>query len=99
MPRFLVTLVVLLGCVPFASAHVVPPRGDASPGVDLSRQYRHVARAPEAKHELVITSETEIQVDGQGCRLDQVPAGAEIILIDVAADRSVVRRLHFRTKK
>ena len=53
----------------------------------------------ERKRELVITAATEIQVNGRACRLDEVPAGAEIILLDVATNSAVIRKIHFQTRK
>src|SRR5689334_1291989 len=99
MLRLTMALSVFLGCVAFAADSFAPSR--PSPGLeqDLSRQAQKPARAPEQKRELVITADTEIKVDGHPCGLDKVPAGAEIILLDVAADRSAIRRIHFQTKK
>jgi hypothetical protein len=100
MIRWTVALALLLGWVPCASAIVVPAPGDPGAERDLARTQRQLARAPEAPQpELIITSDTEIKVDGRACRLDEVPAGAEIILIDVNGDRGVIRRLHFQTPK
>jgi hypothetical protein len=77
----------------------VQPRGELTFMKNLTRPASLTARAPESKRELVITTETEIKVNGRICGLDQVPAGAEIILLDVAADRAVIRRIHFQTRK
>ena len=98
MFRLLLALVVVLGCVPVAPAMFAPEDG-AAPGKDLSRQLQLAARAPEPTLPLVITGDTEIKVDGRACRLEQVPAGAVIILLDVGADRTVIQRIHFQTRK
>jgi hypothetical protein len=99
MLRLTMALVSFLGCVSFAPALFTSPRTEPGLKKDLSRQVQKEVRADTPKRELVITAETEIKVNGKACRLDSVPAGAEIILLDVAADRSVIRRIHFQTKK
>jgi hypothetical protein len=99
MIRPTMALVAYLACLPVASAMVAAPRGDPGAGRDLAREVRRASRAPEAKRDLVITSETEILLDGRACTFDQIPAGADIILIDVAADRGFVRKIHFRSRK
>jgi hypothetical protein len=92
-------LVTFLACLPIASAMFASPKGDPGVVKDLSQQLMYRARPPQPKRELVITAETEIKVDGNACRLDQVPAGAEIILLDVTPDRAVIRKIHFQTRK
>jgi hypothetical protein len=92
-------LVVCLVYLPFASAMVATPRAEPRLMKDLARQLREAGRPPDPKRELVITEETEIMLDGRACGFDQIPAGADIILLDVAADRSVVRKIHFKSRK
>jgi hypothetical protein len=48
---------------------------------------------------LVITEKTEVKVDGKSCQYEQVPDGADIVLLEVAADKKMILRIHFRSKK
>lgn len=54
---------------------------------------------PARKDSFVITEQTEVQVDGKPCRYGEVPAGAAIVLLEVAADGRTVMKVHFRTTK
>jgi hypothetical protein len=98
MLRLTFAAVVLVCSASFASANVAPSRGEFNLK-NLGRQVADLERAPQPKRDLMITSETEIKVDGRNRSLEQVPAGAEIILIDVSPDRTVIRRIHFQTRK
>ena len=99
MIRLMIATVLFFASCPFASAMFVPSKGEPNVMKNLARQTPEMARAPAPKRDLMITAETEIKVDGRVCGLDQVPAGAEIILLDVSTDRSVIRRIHFQTRK
>lgn len=46
----------------------------------------------------MITSNTEILMDGQPCKLEAVPPGSEIILLELAKDGKTVLKLHFRSR-
>jgi hypothetical protein len=48
---------------------------------------------------LVITEDTEVKLDGQACKFEEVPKNAEIILLNLASDKKVILQIHFRTKK
>lgn len=48
---------------------------------------------------VVLTEQTEIKLDGRACKLAEVPGNAEIVLIDLAADKKTVLRIHFRLKE
>jgi hypothetical protein len=98
MLRYSLALIVLLNCLSVVSAMFTPQASNLRQVKDLSSEFRQVARVPEQKRELVITAETQIQVNGRPCRLDEVPAGAEIILLDVGANSTVIRKIHFRTR-
>jgi hypothetical protein len=47
----------------------------------------------------VITAQTEVLLDGRPCRYDDVPDGAAIVQLEVAADGKTVLKVHFRTRK
>jgi hypothetical protein len=99
MMRLLAALVVFLTSLPIASAMFASSAREPGLMKSLAPQVTEIPRAPQDKRDLMITGETEIQVDGRACGLDQVPANAEVILLEVGADRSVIRRIHFQTRK
>jgi hypothetical protein len=57
------------------------------------------AAAQSAKSEFKVTDRTEVLLNGQPCRYEEVPAAATIVLMEVATDRQTVLRIHFRTRK
>jgi hypothetical protein len=99
MMRVVISTVVLFASASLASAMFAPTRTESGEMKSLTRPVPELTRASEAKRDLMITAETEIKVDGRVCGVDQVPAGAEVILIEVGSDRSVIRRIHFQSKK
>ena len=56
------------------------------------------ARA-EGETQLVVNDETDIALDGKPCKLADIPEGAEIIRLDVAADKQSIRVLHYRSEE
>jgi hypothetical protein len=48
---------------------------------------------------LVISDDTEVKLDGKGCKYEEIPESAEVILLEVGKDKKSVLKLHFRTKK
>ena len=48
---------------------------------------------------LVITDKTEVQLDGQDCKLTDVPATAAVVSLEVAADKKTILKIHFQSKK
>jgi hypothetical protein len=56
--------------------------------------------APEEDNgKLVISDDTEIQLDGKASKLEDVPKTAEVILMELGKDKKSVLKLYFRTKK
>jgi hypothetical protein len=98
MIRLVIASVMFLASVPLASAMFVQAKSEPALK-SIAGQVPEMARAPETKRDLVITAETEIKVDGRVCGLDQVPADAQVILVEVGPDRSEIRRIHFQTRK
>lgn len=81
-----------------------PTLGDRLPSDSLVRLVQGPADSttraqPAKKDSFVITDQTEIQVDGKPCRYGEVPTGAAIVLLEVAADGRTVMKVHFRTGK
>jgi hypothetical protein len=54
---------------------------------------------PGVKSEFVLTTRTEVRVDGKPCQYEKVPAGATIILMELAPDNKTVLKIHFRTAR
>jgi hypothetical protein len=48
---------------------------------------------------LVISDDTEVQLDGKESKLEDVPKTAEVILMELGKDKKSVLKIHFRTKK
>jgi hypothetical protein len=48
---------------------------------------------------LVISDDTEVQLDGKASKLEEVPKTAEVILMELGKDKKSVLKIHFRTKK
>ena len=57
------------------------------------------AAATEAKSEFTVTDQTEIFLDGKPCKYTQVPSHANIVRMEVAADRKTVLRIEFQAGK
>jgi hypothetical protein len=107
MTRPALALLALLSSLPPATASL-SPRPDPSPfGKDLSAgaakklppELPRAASARTPKEEFVVTEQTEVLLDGRPCRYQDVPAGAGIVQMEVAADNKTVLKIHFRTKK
>jgi hypothetical protein len=52
-----------------------------------------------SREEFNVTEQTEVTLDGRPCRYKDVPAGASILRIELAPDRTTILRIHFRTRK
>src|SRR5690349_2486621 len=102
MFRLTMALVALLCVLAPASARLAPSqdrlRSDRSLPPHLVRDAGPSADAQDDGG-LVINDDTEIRLDGQTCKYNDVPRDAEIILLDVSSDMKAVRKIHFRTKK
>jgi hypothetical protein len=73
---------------------------DQSPDPDKSGAA--TAPAPEEKSEkpkLVLTDDTEVMLDGVRCKFADVPATADIVTLEVAADKKTITKIHFQSKK
>jgi hypothetical protein len=52
-----------------------------------------------AEWPFALTDQSEILLNGKPCRFEEVPAQASISLLELAADRHTVLRIHFRTQR
>jgi hypothetical protein len=94
-------LVASLVFLSTAAASLSPRKQDPL-GLDgpLSREFvKKTAEPAEEQDELVITGKTTILLDGRSCTYAEVPEGAEIIRLELAADKKTVLAIHFRSKK
>jgi hypothetical protein len=102
MTRLALVLALTFTCLPAASASLAPPSRERTRtgSQELLRQAAQSPRpaAPEQK-DFVITSKTEVMLDGRACRYEDVPAHATVTVLEVAADRRTLMRIHFTTKK
>jgi hypothetical protein len=55
------------------------------------------ARGPA--EEYTVSDQTEVKLDGRPCAYKDVPRGASILRIELAADRKTILRIHFRSRK
>jgi hypothetical protein len=99
MTRLTMLLVAFLCLVPAASAGLNPRQQDKRFETLFPVKVAREAPPPEEKAELVITAETEVKLDGHTCKYEDVPKSADIILLDVSADKKLIRKIHFRSKK
>jgi hypothetical protein len=99
MLRLTLVLSVFLCTFAPVRASLTPARqGGLAPELKKAfEQPRQQAQASPAAGEFLINEQTEIRLDGRSCRYEEVPPSAEIILLEVAADRRTVRRIHFRS--
>jgi hypothetical protein len=99
MIRSALVLAVVLGWLSPLSATLTPaPR----PGVTSKETLTNLAKQPRPSagpQEYVLTSTTEIKLDGQPCRYEDIPANAEVTVLEVGADHRTILKMHFRRKK
>jgi hypothetical protein len=60
-----------------------------------------VVEAPSVKvagQKLLVTAKTEILLDGAPAKLEDVPASAELVVIESSADGKEALKLYFRSK-
>jgi hypothetical protein len=60
---------------------------------------RQPATDQETMPEFVISTQTEVLLDGKACKFTLVPAHARIVHLELAADNRTVVKIHFRTGK
>jgi hypothetical protein len=107
MIRLTIALTVALSLVSPAFASL----SQRSPGLPLSMErqqgqaWKIEALVPARSSEpgiptdYVMTAETEVLLNGKPCKYSAVPANASIVLMEVAADRKTVLKVHFRIVK
>jgi hypothetical protein len=77
------------------------PRLDvpASLTMSLPPGVAQTASAPSPKDHYQITDQTEVTLNGRPCRYADVPAGAGVVKMEVAADGTTVLKIHFQTRR
>jgi hypothetical protein len=91
-------LTVLCALTP-ATASLVQKKNDTTVGSKVPPRLVDQRGAAEQQEELTVNDDTEIKLDGKNCKYADVPKDAEIILLDVSADKRVIKKIHFRSKK
>jgi hypothetical protein len=107
MTRLAITLGAFLSLVSVASASLAPRTTPSQVEKEARREQaiRPVAQAPkqaqvrEAPSEFVLTRGTEVLLNGQPCKYQDVPRHATIVRMEVAADNKTVLKIHFRARK
>lgn len=105
MIRLIVGFAVGLCLTSSAHATLSPSRGP----MGLTRMFpseRQVVeaaastQAAQGSQEFQVTDQTEVKLDGQPCKYEEVPNSAMIILLEVASEKNkVILKIHFQSKK
>ena len=101
---------VLLGLLCFfspANAALAPRPDCPAPGRDVPSSlvqslppgFTQAALAPSPKDQYQITDQTQVTLDGRPCRYADVPSGAGVVKMEVAADGTTVLKIHFRSRR
>jgi hypothetical protein len=100
MARLTTALVALLCCLPLAQGKVAPRKDCPTCSKQFTqRAIKEAFATEESNDDLVITAATEIQLDGRACKYEDVPKGAEVVLLQIASDKKAILKIHFRSKK
>ena len=113
MTRLTMGFAAFLFCLSPAMANVSPRNDRPSVGKDsLPRTAKDappdndkpVASAPAAEEKqeqqhFVVNDKTEVQLDGQACKFEDVPSTASIVNLEVAADKKTILKIFFQSKK
>jgi hypothetical protein len=104
VPLVLLSLLYFLSPASAALAHWPdsPPPGRDVPASlvkSLPPGLAQTASAPSPKDQYQITDQTEVTLNGRRCRYADVPAGAGIVKMEVAADGTTVLKIHFQTRR
>jgi hypothetical protein len=76
-------------CILCASA------ANATLSVPKERPLGEILRPRATK--IVVDEATELRLDGNPCTFEELPATAEVILLELGADGRTILKLHFRT--
>lgn len=74
-------------------AVVAPPSGR------LERLAARLVLKEPADTDFVITDDTDVRLDGKPIKYADVPEGAQIERLELAADERTILKIHFRSKK
>jgi hypothetical protein len=114
MMRLTLSLAIWLSWLSFSSASLAPRKErpsferkrpaafdlatqKAAPLASKNRLTQTIAPAQESEY--LLTANTEVLLDGQSCRYEEVPATASILRMEVGPDRKTVIRVYFRARK
>jgi hypothetical protein len=106
MARVVIALLSLVCFLAPAGASLTPRPDFLASGRDVPASlsktlppgFAQAASAPSPKDQYQITDRTEVTLDGRPCRYADVPGGAGIVKMEVAADGTTVLKIHFRSR-
>src|SRR5262245_18761399 len=49
--------------------------------------------------DFVLTTKTEVHLDGQTCKYENVPANDKIVFLELAADEKTIVKIYFESRK
>jgi hypothetical protein len=76
------------------------PDAQATPKAGAARSAQSAnPPGPGTGSDYVLTTRTEVFLNGKPCAYEKVPAGASIILMEVARDHKTVLKVYFRSPK
>ncbi len=107
MTRLILVLATWMSAAAVASATVTPRQplsrlgyeGLQLAGTAQPTRVEAAEAARAAESPFALTDQSEVLLNGKPCRYEDVPAHATIHLLELAADRHTILRIHFRTQK
>jgi hypothetical protein len=98
MVRLTMALAASLFVITPAFAALAPRKAPVDFGAAAPHKLvKQTSESAKDDGDLVIDDDTEIKLDGKDIKYEDVPKDAQIILLDVSADRKI-RKIHFRSK-
>lgn len=67
----------------------------SKPLPEVTRQ----ASSQQREDGFVMTTETEVMLNGRCCKFQEVPSNASIVHLEVASDRKTLLKIYFRSEK
>ena len=89
---FKLTILATLFCVFSVHANIKPLKEKS-----IFDKIERKSEEPKQELELVISDETEVKLDGKICKLENIPKGAEVVLLEI--NENQITKIHFRSKK
>jgi hypothetical protein len=84
---------------PLAARKALPALAKGVSQVQAVKLSASVSEQAWGETPFVLTSGTEILLNGKPCSYEEIPGHASIVRMEVAADKKTVLKIHFRTRK